>query len=145
MRGSIRSGSSNHSLHVSSVWSRCIWRGPGHIYTQNDLPLLPLHPPPGFPPREGEGLPVTGRVCVDVHWVWWHVPVTPAPSCCSTAGHPTLPSCLWGSPWLHSLADTPFWALPHQSSLAAATLSCALVDGNRVGQSHSSCDCGHKG
>lgn len=68
-------------------------------------------------------------------------PIVTPPSCCSTAGRPTLPSCHWGSPWPLGLAELAFWALPHQSSLAAAALSCALADGIGVGQSHSSCDC----
>lgn len=68
-------------------------------------------------------------------------PIVTPPSCCSTAGRPTLPSCHWGSPRPLGLAELAFWALPHQSSLAAAALSCALADGIGVGQSHSSCDC----
>lgn len=63
------------------------------------------------------------------------------PPCCSTAGCPTLPSCHWGSPRPLHLAELVFWALPHQSSLAAAALSCAPADDIGVGQSHSSCDC----
>lgn len=53
---------------------------------------------------------------------------------------PPYPAATGAPPGPLLLAEPAFWALPHQSSLAAAALSCALADGIGVGQSHSSCD-----
>lgn len=53
---------------------------------------------------------------------------------------PPYPAATGAPPGPLRLAEPAFWALPHQSSLAAAALSCALADGIGVGQSHSSCD-----
>lgn len=66
------------------------------------------------------------------------------PSCCTQLAAPPFPAAT-GAPLGPSAWQG--WALPHQSSLAAAALSCALADGTGVGQSHSSCDCvwGHWG
>lgn len=63
--------------------------------------------------------------------------VAPA-SCCTQLAAPPFPAAT-GAPIGPSAWQG--WALPHQSSLAAAALSCALADGTGVGQSHSSCDC----
>lgn len=53
---------------------------------------------------------------------------------------PPYPAATGAPPGPLHLAELAFWALPHQSSLAAAALSCALTDCIGVGQSHSSCD-----
>lgn len=68
-------------------------------------------------------------------------PIALSPPCCSTAGHSTLPSCHWGSPWPSVLAEADDWLNPcWMRALPTSELHHEPANALGVRQSHSYID-----